>query len=176
MQIRTLSILLFFMLLFSACKEEDNGIDIPTDGGEISAKINGKEFSTSGILVTAEYNIQNETIHSLAIGGAKLPVNGVTEAIALAIVSTDASGINVGDTYTATSTTKIAGAEYVFDDNTTDIKALSGNTDVVTITITDIDFDKKLVSGTFTFDGTDDDDPNTIYEVRDGIFKDVSFS
>jgi hypothetical protein len=56
-----------------------------------------------------------------------------------------------------------------------DIKAVSDNTEMATITITDIDFDTKLVSGTFSFDGADDDDPNTIYEVRNGVFTDVSF-
>ncbi|MEZ4847299.1 MAG: hypothetical protein R3B93_01425 [Bacteroidia bacterium] len=51
------------------------------------------------------------------------------------------------------------------------IKALSKNTEVATITITEIDYSKKTVSGTFSFDAYDEDDPGKIYEIRDGSLR-----
>ncbi len=170
------ALLLLLGLSFTSCVEIPDILDDPTQTGSITAKINGEDFSVSGLLVTANLTESTANIQTLAIGGAKLPLDGITRAIALAIVSTDGNGFQAGQTYTATSTTEAAAGEYSIDDgNAIDIKAVSENTDVATITLTDIDFTQKIVSGTFSFDGADKDDLNTIYEVRDGVFKDVSF-
>lgn len=173
----SLSILIILIVIFSSCNKLDEDEIIENSGAKqsISAKINGEDFSASGILVTAQYSNLNEMVHSLAIGGAELPFNGVTRAIALAIVSADSTEINQGEIYTAISNSKIGAGEYAYDNNSIDIKAVSENTDIATITITKIDYDKKLVSGTFSFDGSDEDDPGTIYQIRDGVFTDVSF-
>lgn len=176
MRIPLLSILFIITIFLSACKENlaTDILDDLSGNGSFSAKINGEDFSAEGVLVTAQYS--DQTVGQiLGIGAAMLPSNGVTRAIALAIVSLDDSGINAGETYTATSTAKSASGEYSLDNNNIDIKAVSSNTDVATVTITAIDYDKKLVSGTFSFDGTDEDAPNTVYEVRDGKFENVSF-
>lgn len=172
-----LSLSLLIILALTACQSAKSDIDIPDEEAtnSLSAKVNGENFSVSGILVTAQYSVTGQTIETLAIGGAEPPLNGTSRGIALAIVSIDGTGINVGDTYTANSTTKAAAGEYVFDNSSADIKAESENTDEVTITITEIDFDRKIVSGTFSFDGVDEDDPTTIYEVREGTFTEVSF-
>ena len=170
-------LLLLIVWAISSCQPIEDIIDDPTNTGSqsISAKIDGEEFSVSGILITAEYSEINEMVQSLSIVGAKLPLNGVTEGVVFAVVSTDSSGINAGDTYTETSISKAGAGEYFFENSSLKIKALSKNTEVATITITEIDYSKKIVSGTFSFDAYDEDDPGKIYEIRDGEFKDVSF-
>lgn len=144
--------------------------------GSITADINGESFSASGILVTGELTESNASVQTLAIVGAELPLSGLTRGLVLAVVSTDGGGIIAGETYSATSSTLRAAGEYTLDDDAQiDVKAYSSNTDVASISITAIDFDQKLVSGTFSFDAVDEDDPNTVYEVRNGTFTDVSF-
>ena len=170
--------LLIITILFSCKSKEDILDDITSDTNSITAKINGEDFSASGLTVTAEYSIPNAMVQTLGIVGAEIPINGVTRAIALAIVSTDATWIISGETYTATGSTKVGAGEYNIENSTTntDINAVSSNTDVATITITAIDYSTKLVSGTFSFDAIDEDDnSNTTYQVRDGEFNDVSF-
>ncbi|MEM7370283.1 MAG: DUF6252 family protein [Bacteroidota bacterium] len=145
--------------------------------GEASmrAEINGESFAANGILVSGELTESNASVQTLAIGAAELPIGGLTRGLVLAVVSSDGSGIVAGTTYSASSTTGRAAGEYTLDDDQIDVKAVSANTEVATITITDIDFDQQLVSGTFSFDGVDENDPTTIYEVREGVFTDVSF-
>ena len=173
-QIPVLLLTLIAILITSSCNLGE--VVDPQDGTNmISAKIDGGDFSVSGLLVSAEYSDINGMVHTLSIGGAKPPLNGVTEGIVLAIVSTDSSGIKAGETYTAVSTAKVGAGEYVFEDSSSDIKAYSENTDVATITVTKIDFTEKMVSGTFSFDAVDEDDPNKVYQIRDGKFEDVSF-
>lgn len=171
----SLSILLLLAILFSSCVDPNEIIDNIGDAS-FSAKINGEDFSVIGPLVTADYSEQSQIVATIGIVAAKLPIGGITEGFALAIVSTDSSGIQVGDTFSATSTEKAGAGEYVLEDgNAVDVNAFSSNTGVASITVTAIDFDKKIVSGTFSFDAVDDDDPNTVYEIREGKFTDVSF-
>lgn len=171
----SLSILLLITFIFSACQVDDI-IDNPSDTNSITATIDGEAFSVSGILVSAEYIAQNQMIQSMAIGGVKFPLNGVTQSLALAIVSIDSTGIAVDDVYNSGTVAKTAAGEYVLKDANTDIKAFSSNTNVAIIVITDINLTTKRVSGTFSFDASDDDDSTKIYKIRDGVFKDISFN
>lgn len=167
--------LLLFSVSFSACEPIEDIKEEIEEGGEFSATVNGENFTAKGILVTAQYQTTASGITTLAIGAAKLPLDGVTKGFALAAVSIDSTEIAAGDVFTGDSIEKVAAGEYSVDSDTEDIKAGSSQTKTATITITSIDFSTKLVSGTFSFDGTDDDDPNTVYEVRDGVFTDVVF-
>jgi hypothetical protein len=175
-QISIITLLATTMAMFMSCsKADDPNIDVPAGPATLSANINGEAFSVSGIQVTAEYVVQNEMVQSLAIVGAKPPLNGVTEAIALAVVSADSTGINSGETYTAGSTIKTGAGEYVYDDGIQDIKALSSITGVATITITKIDYNSKLVSGTFSFNASTNLISSFVYIITDGVFTDVPF-
>ena len=168
-------LLMLCILLIASCRPDEEVFD-PTPGtNSITATIDGKEFSVSGITVTANYSIVADQIHTLSIAGAKSSLDGTTEGIALAIVTADSSFIEEGETYQAAGVPRTGAGEYFFENNSADIRAYSSNTDVATITITKIDYTDKIVSGTFSFDGVDDDDPNTVYQVRDGVFTNVSF-
>lgn len=168
-------VLLFLSFSFTSCEPIEDIKEEIEEGGEFSATINGENFTAKGILVTAEYVSAATGVTSLGIAAAKLPLDGVTKAFALAIVSIDSTGIEAGDVFTSVSVQKVGAGEYTVKSDTEDIKAVSSETKIATITITDFDLDNKLVSGTFSFDGIDEDDPNTVYEVRDGIFTDVEF-
>lgn len=167
--------LFFLSFSFTSCEPIEEIKEEIEDGGEFTATINGTTFSVSGLLVTGEYSELQAGVTTLAIAAAKLPLDGITEGFALALVSTDSTGIETGDEFTATSVQMVAGAEYLIQGDNQDTKALSTETNVALITVTDIDFDEKLVSGTFSFDAIDKDDPNTVYEIRDGVFTDVEF-
>jgi hypothetical protein len=178
MNIRTsiIALLLSSILFISACIKIDDPEMPDTGTASLSAKINGETFSVSGVFVSAEYTAQNQMVQSIAVAGAESPINGVNRAIALAMVAVDSTQIQSGDTFVATSTSRVGAGEYTFDNGTTDIKAVSSNTDKATLTITNINYDTKLVSGTFSFEGSDDDDPGTTYQITDGVFTDVPFN
>jgi ferric-dicitrate binding protein FerR (iron transport regulator) len=46
------------------------------------------------------------------------------------------------------------------------LEALFEDIEVATITMTEIDYAKKTVSGTFSFDAYDEDDPGKRYQIR----------
>ncbi|MEZ4847300.1 MAG: hypothetical protein R3B93_01430 [Bacteroidia bacterium] len=87
------------------------------EANQFRQKSMGKNSPVSGILVSAEYSDINEMVQSLSIGGVKPPLDGITEGLVLAVVSADSSGINPGETYTATSVSKAGAGEYVFENS-----------------------------------------------------------
>ncbi|MEO1449157.1 MAG: DUF6252 family protein [Bacteroidota bacterium] len=172
-----------FALLISsllACQPVDPGEITPEpdeEGGLLEALVNGVEFKVGGLLVSAEINDLANGIQTLTVGGANLPVNGEHDGIVLAVVSTDSTDIEAGEVYKASLQDPRVGGEYVIErDNQDDLKAFSSETGVATITITALDRDKKLVSGTFSFDAVDPDFPDTVYEVREGKFTAVPYN
>lgn len=164
-------------VLFLACQSVDpNEIIENTEGGSLSATINGEAFSVSGVQVSAEYAANTDMVQTMAVGGASLPLDGITRGLVLAIVSTDGTGIQAGDVYSGQSVVKVASCEWTLEEDMSEgVNAVSNITEVATIAITAIDYDNNLVSGTFSFDGVDKDATSTIYEVRDGKFTDVPF-
>lgn len=161
-------------LILFACEPVEQIIEEQEENGTFTAKVDGEVFSLSGVFVSAEYVKSNEMVQSLAIAAAKPPITGITTGIVLAVVATDSSEITGGDVFSATNPQKIAAGEYVLeDDNGTDIKAFSENTDIATITITKIDLANNLVSGTFVFDAIDEDEPGKTYMITEGIFTDI---
>lgn len=171
----SLAALLFISFSVSSCDQTQEIIDDIEEGGEFSATVNGSAYSVSGLLVTGEYSELQAGVTSLAIAAAQISLDGGSEAFALAMASTDSTGIEAGDEFTATSILHAGGGEYLIQGNNQDVKALSTETNTATITITAIDFEKNIVSGTFSFDAVDSDDPTTVYEIRDGVFTDVEF-
>ena len=165
---------LFLFLALSSCKQTDNLID-PTPGeNSMTAVIDGNEFAVSGIPVTANYSVVSDTIHTLAVAAATPPFDGVTEGIALALVSIGIDSMQAGDVFIVTSLERRAGAEYFLESPSQDISATAFETDIATVTITAIDYEEKLVSGIFSFDAGDRDDSTKVYQIRDGVFTDVS--
>lgn len=164
------------LLLFSCQPTEPINMLPDPNAAEMRATINGESFLVTGVQVTATISEPGAGVRALAIGGATLPLSSLVKGIALALVSIDSTDFEAGETYLASSIEMTGAGEYVLDDDAgIDIKAVSSETGVATITLTAFDRTHKLVSGTFSFDGVDEDDPNTTYEVRDGSFTNVPF-
>lgn len=168
--------LFVFPLLLMIISCGPDGIIEPLPGDAVlSATIDGEDFLVTGVVISANFSDINGGLHTLSIGGAKPLANGTTEGIALALISADSTEIKAGETYTAVSLSKRGSGEYFSGSGSSRISASSLETDVATLTITEIDSTKKTVSGSFSFDGIDKDDPGKVYEVRDGKFQDVPY-
>jgi hypothetical protein len=168
-------IFIFFLSLsfMSFSCGPDEIIDPSTEDTFLSATINGEEFLVRGIVVTASQSTIDGMMRNLSIGAAKQAANGDTKGIALAMISADSTEFKSGEVYNAISLSKRGAGEHFIDEGSSKISASSHETDIATITITEIDLTKKIVSGTFSFDAIDDDEPGKLYEVRDGIFNKV---
>ncbi|MFK7923697.1 MAG: DUF6252 family protein [Bacteroidia bacterium] len=174
MLLRLFTIACCLSLFAIACNPVEEIIKEQEKNGTFTAKIDGEIFSLSGVFVSADYINTNGIVQSLAIAAAKPPITGTSEGIALVIVSTDSTDIAVGEVYSATNPAKLGAGEYVLDDdNTIDVKAVSENTGIANITITKLDLTNNLVSGTFSFDAVDEDDPTKVYKITEGVFTDI---
>lgn len=60
------------------------------------------------------------------------------------------------------------------EEETVDASSSESTPNIIVITFTEIDTENNTMSGTFAYDATD---PNTgiVYEVRDGVFTEISF-
>ncbi|MDF9798686.1 hypothetical protein OKW21_003949 [Catalinimonas alkaloidigena] len=183
------SALLFFFvcLTFLAACSNDDEDDVAKDILEdiednlsqngiasITATINGNEFSASGVFVTSVLSPLGNGSYNLAIGGARIN-DGVNYALVLGIISSDFSSLSEGDTFVGDDSEKLMIGYYTLDDNNTvDFKAETEMAETNILTITKIDREAKLISGTFSYDAIDEDTKN-VYEVRDGEFTDVQY-
>jgi hypothetical protein len=157
----------------ASCEDPEDPSGTPSgDMARIAATIDGQPFTVTGILVTGEMPT-GALVNTLAIGGSTLPLGGTTEGFALALVHTDGSAFAAGQSFDAAGSTAIAAGEYLLETPGLDIRAESGNTDQGVIVLSSYDPVQQLASGTFWFDGVDDDDPSITYEIRDGIFENV---
>ena len=166
--------LTLILVLAGGCDNSIDDITLPPgNGGTLTAIIDGQSFSVSGLLVSAEYQEIGTTVSSLFVGGATLPLGSSTEALVLAMVRTDSTAISSGDVFVGSDMTRLAAGEYTLDAATVSVSALSANASFASMTVTSLDFTTGLVSGTFSFDAVDDNDPTKVYEVRDGVFTNI---
>lgn len=176
--------LMFSFLFVTGCGSDDSediiedlnddmdNVD-PGTPGSITAKINGEDFSISGIFVTADLSDQSNG-YLLAIGGLKW-VNETYYGMTLAMISSDFSTLDVGDTFSGgNSEMFFAGGYSVEIDDEIEIQSSSELVSSASCTITKIDRENNLISGTFSFDAIDDSAEKT-YEVREGVFTDIEY-
>ncbi|MEM6343461.1 MAG: hypothetical protein AAF927_06255 [Bacteroidota bacterium] len=163
------------LLVFFSCRRGEIIEEFDYGPPSLTAKINGETFSVDSLLVSASYSIIDDRTQTLSISGAPPAFNGIVEGLALVLISADSTAFQTGENYIAGSLNKRGAGEYFVDNGTNRIDALSENTNIATLVITEIDYLEKLVSGTFSFDAFDEDDPDKIYQVREGEFKNVSF-
>ena len=176
--IKSKSIFLILLLAcaFMSCQKAEETFNPTPNTNSVTAKVDGEDFAVSGITVSGTYSINSDGWETLGIASGRTRSDGETDGISLTMISTDSTGIQVGDTYVATSLEIRGGCQYFLTDvNGETLEASSLETDVASITITEIDFATKVVSGTFTFEGADDDFPNVLVKVTEGEFKNVSF-
>ncbi len=157
-----------------SCEDPDDPTGTPDDTARIAATVDGESYEVTGILVTGTL-IDGGSVNSLAVGGSTLPFGGITEGFALGLIHADGTAFAPGQTFETSSTTSVAACEYLLESFLDDIRAESENTGVGQITLTAFDTVNNVASGTFWFDGADDDDPATVYQIRDGVFENVPF-
>jgi len=162
-------------IFLSGCTKSETDKPDENSGGTLTATVNGNEFTSEGSNITATFIPVTDEIISLGMIAKQLSTTGNTEMIILAIVSGDGSGINQNDIYTSTSLTKNTACQYTLTSSSLIIKAHSDNTGIAEVKITHFDPEEKTISGTFNYDSSESEEPNVIYEIRNGKFTDIPF-
>ncbi|MDN5215827.1 DUF6252 family protein [Fulvivirgaceae bacterium BMA12] len=179
--LRSTGMWIIALVLFTACGSDDDTGLIPDDDvapgtpGSITCKINGQTYAATFPFVTGALSTTND-IYSFALGGVDF-LGKDTVSIAMAMTGTDLSRLSAGDTFSGTGNIFInfaLGTVIVKNRPAVDEDASSSETDVATITVTKIDRDNELISGTFSYEAFDDDTQNT-FKVTDGVFADIKY-
>lgn len=186
-------LLSFLLIVLSSCAKSaiENTVDTLTPDKEITeenlnnftAKVNGENFTASKL------------IESLAVGNLTQYNSGYLMIIVAFDISTDIEnpkaielflyGSNFADVTVGTKYNTVTkpvfpepGAFAVFleDPNTNvdDDEISTENLDEILIEITNINREKKLISGTFSFIGRVEN-TNTTYSITDGEFQNISY-
>ncbi len=182
---KCLAVIMIFSIL-PGCDTEDTEeeIDDLLNGGpgSVTATINGEEFVAEGRLVEARLNIDDDPLEFSLRIDAERDKDGFEEDIDLNLFGVDFDLLEVGDVFTGDA----GFGELNFSGNYGKISRMQGDdTDIQTetepdvasnvCTITKLDRENRLVSGTFSFDAIDFFDGTGTYEVRDGVFTDLSY-
>lgn len=176
-----------FISFLSSClsDEAEDIIDQINDGpGTITATINGVNFNSGGRLSEARLEFTNQNAqYSLRID-AEEEKDGFEEDLDLNLFGGDFSLLEVGDTFRGDGNNGNPN-DLIFSGNYSKIGRTQGdNTDIQTATqsvsgdvctITKLDRENRLVSGTFSYDAVDIFDGVTVYEVRNGVFTDLRY-
>lgn len=178
------ALIVSFIFLFG-CGTDDGGlIDIPGDEpvapgtpGSVTCKIDGENFSASGVLATGVLTFTGD-FYAMAIGGVDF-FGQDTVGLALAMSGNNFATVMQGQVFTGEgdiiNTPLGAGEVNINQRPGKEIRAESLETKIATITITKLDQTNELVSGTFTFQGLDTDNNTTII-VADGVFADIPYN
>lgn len=168
------------VILTTSCKkttDEDGTKTNDTDHteniiGSITAKIDGANFSAKTPFVTGKLDESNG-LYTISMAAGDLS-KGDTAGIAIALVGQDFNTLKEGDTFLGTNLppNKIAAAKYVLDKDGRETEAPADKT--ITVTITELNRSRKIVSGTFTFEAVDEE-TSQIYNITDGVFTNIEY-
>ncbi len=154
----------------------DNDQVNPGTPGSITCKINGDDFSAVFPFTTG--TLSNATgFFTLGVGGVDFFEND-SVGVVLAVTGSNFDNLEAGDVFTGTPTNLLelaVGGVVVRRGNVVEEDATSGETQIITITITKIDRSEELVSGTFSFQA-EDPDSGVNFTVSDGVFSDIEYN
>ncbi|WP_430931300.1 hypothetical protein [Saccharicrinis sp. 156] len=180
--------IIFLSLLFmlGSCDEEEGSLEefMTNEPGTITAKIDGENFKSAGVFpITVDLHIDEDyNQYDLQIEGER-ELNGFEERIIISLFGTDFSSIKAGDVF-------VGGADLNmglkrFDGDFFRISRTEGDdTDIISdseqgpasmATVTKIDFDNRLISGTFSFKSIDISDNTVSFQITDGVFTDIGY-
>lgn len=161
----------------------DNG-ELNDGPGTVIATIDGVPYASGGIAVDADLDIDDDFVDFSLRIDAEQEKNGFDEDLDLNLFGGDWSLIEEGDTFAGDGVDTDKGT-LIFSGNYSKIGRNPGDdTDIQTATmpiaanrctLTKIDRTNRLVSGTFSYDAIDITDDTSVFEVRDGVFTDVSY-
>lgn len=176
----------FLMLVVFSCgTDEGTLIDLVPDNdpvapgtpGSVTCKVDGTDFSASGVLATGTLTFTGD-FYAMAIAGVDF-FGQDTVALALAMSGTDFANLMENEAFTGegdiVNSNLGAGEINIHRRPTIDDKASSLETEIANITITKLDRDNELFSGTFSFEGLDPD-TNTRIVVTEGVFTDIEYN
>ncbi len=173
------ALLVFSFVLLSGCESDDESdSNIPgntPDAGTITATIDGEDFSSSSPFVTAIVSEGNNGSYTISIGGVTVS-GGVNEGVTIGLVGSDFLSLSAGSEFSGQNSNELAVGGYTQDaEGGDEINASSDDNESALCTITSIDFDEKLISGTFSFEAEDNATGQVII-IEDGVFTDVSYT
>ena len=170
------------LLMFSSCKPDDDDanptvtpeVPVTPKLGKIDCKINGKSFSaaypfTSGAIANTS------PFYSIAVGGFDF-IDGDSVGVALAMTGTDFSSLANGDVFQGSTALPgmYALGSVSFNSGAKEEDADSEETLIATITVTKIDRDNNVISGTFSYEAKDPDTESE-FTVTEGVFTDIKY-
>ena len=177
---------LFFTFLLAACSEKDLEEQIfgEDEPGPIWAKIDGAAFESSRPLsLDVDLHIDTDFDQfDLQIEGEG-EKDDIEQRIIISLFGEDFAGVEAGAVFFGGA--DITKGEYRFDGDFYRISRIEGNElDIIAdseqtansiCTITKIDHDNNLISGTFEFKAIDISDETVTFEITEGKFEDISF-
>lgn len=185
---KSLSVLTLIVscLFLTNCAKNDPvepllGTDEP---GPIWAKIDGAAFESSGPLsLDVDMHIDTDFDQfDLQIDGEG-EKGGIEQRITISLFGEDFAGVEAGAVFFGGA--DITKGEYRFDGDFYRISRVEGSEmDIIAdseqtassiCTITKIDHDNNLISGTFKFKAIDISDPTSTFEITEGKFEDIAF-
>lgn len=167
------------LVLLTGCSSNDDSNDLDyLDGAYLTAKVNGQNFVAEGNSLFDGVHaqlVEAGPVFAFAIGAASFDGSTNTEAIGIGLGGLDFNVITAGTEYFAQQEDiTVSGYYSEQDENGTYLSSESELNAYVKITA--IDKVNKIVSGEFYFTAIDDDNPNILYNVTDGIFNDVQYT
>ncbi len=174
-----LTLLLSSIVLLSSCDSDDSD-DSNTPGGQpeagtFTAVVDGESFSSSWPFATAIVTETSNGGFTIALAGTRVSTSE-SEAVTVGVVGSDFMSLTAGSVFTGQSSNTLAYGGYALDqDDGTEISASSEDNSSAICTITAIDFDAKLISGTFSFEAIDGSTGQVI-TVTEGVFTNLNYT
>ena len=180
--LKAAGIWLIALLIMSSCGSDDTPDLLPDDDDvvpgtprSVTCKINGEGFSATVPFTGGTLSLTG-SFYAIAIVGADF-FGRDTVSIAIAISGNELSTLNTGDAFSGTGNILedfAVGEVNVNNRPSVEQEASSSETDNATVTITKIDRDNKLISGTFSYEAVDPDSQTT-FSVTEGVFTDIEY-
>lgn len=181
------SIYILLLAVLVACTKENtpksDGPNVTNEPGTVTAEIDGESFKNSGFLsVESELHIDEDFNQFDLQIDAETEIDGIEDRITVSIFGTDFASIKAGDIFVGGD---VANGGNHFDGDfyrnsrnpgdETDIICDSEQTPASTCTITEIDHEKQLISGTFQFKAISIFDETVTFSITKGVFTEIGF-
>lgn len=181
--VKVVSYLFICSFALSACSNDDDPTDPipgdddvkPGDPGTITCTIDGEKFASGSLLTTGSLSTNDDFF---TLGGVGVDfLDSDTLGIVFAMIGTNFSSLQSGQVFKSdqNSIVNTVTAQLSIDRKpAVEIRARTFGSNADIFTLTGINRDEGVYSGTFSFDAKDEDTGVT-YEVRDGIFTDIPY-
>lgn len=178
------------ILLSNACKKEETldedpeETEITNEPGTVTAKIDGEFFKNNGFFsVSSSLSINDDSNEYRFNFSAERDKNGVEDRITFSLFGLDFESLKEGAVFAAGSNINEGGLN--FDGDFYRISRVEGDdTDIITdseqnanstCTITKLDRENRLISGTFAFKSIEIFGSGQTFVISDGVFTELPY-